>query len=124
MRVQPVLLEDVQVQERIPSRCDLGEGVSLAREWVEPIKTHAVAPLDVPQGRLVNGRAEGGPRLAAQQSAPLIAVLDGLREADALGQAQRWTPPSARAHGLAIGAQHLLWIGSPAVAAPGERLPC
>src|SRR5260221_6420541 len=105
MRVQPVLLEDVQVQERIPSRCHLGEGVSLARECVEPITTHAVAPLDVHQGRLVNGRAEGGPRLDAQQSAPLIAVLDGLREADALGQAQRWTPPSVPGDALTIRAQ-------------------
>src|SRR5262249_60970378 len=90
MRMQPILLEDVQIQERVPGRRRLGESVGLAGERVQAITAHAVAPFDMHQRRLLDRRAEGGARLDPQQMASLIAVLDRLREVDPLGQAQWW----------------------------------
>jgi hypothetical protein len=120
--MRPVLLEDVHVQERIPGRGRLGEGVGLARECIQAITAHAVAPFDMHEGRLLDRRAEGRPRLDAQQTTPLVAALDGLREAHSRRQAPRWASASSRAHRSAIGARRLFRIGPPAVAAPGKRL--
>src|SRR5258708_27059562 len=121
--MQPVLLEDVQVQQRIPGRRGLGEGVGLARERIQAITAHAVAPFDVHEGWLLDRRAEGGSRLDPQQSASLVALLDRLREAHPIGQAQRWASASPGAHWLAIRSPPLLGVGPPPIAAPWERLP-
>src|SRR5258707_14005292 len=122
MWVQPVLLEDVQVQQRIPRRGRLGKRVGLAGERIQAIAAHAVTTLDLHEGWLLDGRAEGRPRLHPPQSAALIAVLDRLCEAHPVWQAQGRSAASPRTDRLAIGTQQLLRVGPPPVAAPGERL--
>ncbi len=92
VRSEPILFEDMQVQEGIPGRCRLGTYVGLAREGIEAIPADAVAPLDMHERRPDHRRAKGGPGLDAQQTAMDVAMLDGLGEAHALRQAQRGRP--------------------------------
>src|SRR5258707_6737585 len=122
MWVQPVLLEDVQVQQRIPRRGRLGKRVGLAGARIQAIAAHAVTTLDLHEGWLLDGRAEGRPRLHPPQSAGLIGVLDRRWEAHPVWQAQGRSAASPRTDRLAIGTQQLLRVGPPPVAAPGERL--
>src|SRR5258708_19010485 len=122
MWVQPVLPEDVQVQQRIPRRGRLGKRGGLAGERIQAIAAHAVTTLDLHEGWLLDGRAEGRPRLHPPQSAALIAVLDRLCEAHPVWQAQGRSAASPRTDRLAIGTQQLLRVGPTPVAARGESL--
>src|SRR5258708_3954412 len=99
MWVQPVLLEDVQVQQRIPRRGRLGKRVGLAGERIQAIAAHAVTTLDLHEGWLLDGRADGRPPLHPPQAAALIAVLDRLCQAHPVLQPHAPSAPSPLARG-------------------------
>src|SRR5260221_5229536 len=122
MWVQPVLLEDVQVPQRLPRRGRLGTRVGLAGARSQASAAHAVTTLDLHEGWLLAGRAAGRPRLHPPPSAALIAVLDRLGEAPPVWQAPGRSAASPRTDRLALGTQQWLRGGPPPVAAPGERL--
>src|SRR5260221_6438415 len=92
MWVQPVLLEDVQVPQRLPRRGRLGTRVGLAGARSQASAAHAVTTLDLHEGWLLAGRAAGRPRLHPPPSAALIAVLDRLAEAPPSGKRQGGRP--------------------------------
>ena len=98
-----VVIEELQTHERIESGIAFGEGVRLARERIEPISQGPVESFDMHCACWLHRCPQHGANFHRQQSSVLIVMLDGLRQADGLGDHQPGTPAFAREHRLAIG---------------------
>ncbi len=118
MSPMEVVIEELQTQQRIPGDIALGEGVRLAGERIEPIAQGAVESFDMDRASWLHARPYGGAGLHRQQSSVLIAMLDGFRQRDRLGNDQRRTPPFACQHPLAIGPHEDVLIALPPITEP------
>jgi hypothetical protein len=78
----PVVLKKLQVDEGIPSGVPFGKGMGLASQGIESIAEGTIDPLNMDSGRLRDRLAQGGTDLDGEQLAMLIAMLDGLCQAN------------------------------------------
>jgi hypothetical protein len=121
MSPMEVMVEQLQVHERIESGIPLSERVCLAGEGIEPIAQRPVEPFDMHGTSWLHLRAQHGADLHRQEAPMLIAMLDGLRQGQRLWDDQPGTSPLARAHGLSLGPYQDALVAMPAIAEPAER---
>ena len=113
-----VVIEQLQVHERIPGGIAFGEGMRLAGEGTQPITQGAVEPFHMHRTGWVHIGSQGGTDLHGEQPPLLIAMLDRLC------QRQRHRNHPCRASALpsqlplAIGSHEDALIAVPAIAEP------
>src|SRR6266571_973902 len=108
MRAMEVVIEELQVHQRIEGGIAFGESVRLAGQGIEPITESSVESFDMHRSRWFHLGPKRGTDLHRQQSSPLITMLDRLRQTERLGDDQTGTPPFARVHPLERGRDGLL----------------
>ena len=122
MGSHPVVLKDLETEQRIPGGIALGKGMRLARQGIEPIPQTAIEPLDM---HCPSANEVGSPHAAdfdRDEVPMLIAVFDGLGQLHAIGYLQTGASPLPGPLRLAILVGEHLGIALPAIAAPSQRL--
>ena len=120
LRPMEIVIEELQAHQCIEGGIAEGFGVCLAGEGTEPITQGTIESFDMYGARLLHPGSHSGTNLHREQSSMLITMLDGLCQADALGDDQARTPSFACQHSLAIGPLQDAPIAVPARASPGE----
>ena len=120
MRAMEVVIEELQVHQRIEGGIPFGESVRLAGQGIEPITESSVESFDMHRSRWLHLGPKRGTDLYRQQSSPLITMLDRLRQTERLGDDQTGTPPFARVHRLAVGPLQDAAIAMPAITEPAQ----
>ncbi len=120
MRAMEVVIEELQVHQRIEGGIPFGESVCLAGKGIEPITESSVESFDMHRSRWLHLGPKRGTDLHRQQSSPLITMLDRLRQTERLGDDQTRTPPFARAQRLAVGPLQDAAIAMPARTPPAQ----
>jgi hypothetical protein len=121
---QPNLFKQRQAEERVPQGDLLGERVGFPRQSAQTVAQQPVEPRDGDWvgliDRIADGRAQGDPLRAAAA----LAMLHGLRQANALSRAQDVpTGANPRRLPIAIGGLDRLGLRCPPVAHVGNARP-
>lgn len=120
MRTQPVVLEDLHGQQRIPGGIAFSERMRLAGESGEPVTQRPIEALHMHRAGICHQLAQHRARFDADQVAVSITVLNGL------GQLYLLRHHSARSSTFAGGERPTILLGEdvpialPAITAPGE----